>query len=111
MPDGSYILGPRDTGLATIVEDGVAKMPDRSCFAGSVATADRLVRTMRDLAGVPLHEAIRMATPTPAVLLGLAGAKGSLEPGMDADLAIFDEDIQIYAVMAGGRLTAFRPFV
>jgi N-acetylglucosamine-6-phosphate deacetylase len=111
MPDGSYILGPRDTGLAVIVEDGVAKMPDRSCFAGSVATADRLVRTMRDLAGVPLHEAVRMAAQTPAALLGLAGTKGSLEPGMDADLAIFDEDIQIYAVMAGGRLTGFRPFM
>jgi N-acetylglucosamine-6-phosphate deacetylase len=110
MPEGSYILGPRDTGLVTVVEDGVAKMPDRSCFAGSVATADRLVRTMRDLAGVPLYEAVRMATQTPAVLLGLAGVKGSLEPGMDADLAIFDEAIQIYAVMAGGRLTEFRPF-
>ena len=45
MPEGESILGNRATGMKVIVEDGVAKLPDRSSFAGSVATADRLVRT------------------------------------------------------------------
>jgi N-acetylglucosamine-6-phosphate deacetylase len=45
-----------------IVEDGVAKLPDRSSFAGSVATSDRLVRTAVRLAGVPLYDAVRMMT-------------------------------------------------
>jgi N-acetylglucosamine-6-phosphate deacetylase len=45
MPDGEYILGSLRTDQKVVVEDGVAKLPDRSAFAGSVATADRLVKT------------------------------------------------------------------
>ncbi len=54
MPDGESVLGNRDNGLKVIIEDGVAKLPDRSAFAGSVATCDRLVRNMITLADVPL---------------------------------------------------------
>src|SRR6185436_11904362 len=46
MPAGESVLGNKDSGLKAIVEDGVAKLPDRTSFAGSVATADRLVRTV-----------------------------------------------------------------
>lgn len=60
MPEGDSILGNIHDGIKVIVEDGVAKLPDRSSFAGSVATADRLVRTMIHMAEVPLHEAITM---------------------------------------------------
>src|SRR6201999_4020438 len=60
MPPGESILGSRRDGLKVIIEDGVAKLPDRTAFAGSVATADRLVRTMVELAGVPLVGAIQM---------------------------------------------------
>ena len=49
MP-GESILGNIKNGLKVIVEDGVAKLPDRTSFAGSVATADRLVRTMIHMA-------------------------------------------------------------
>src|SRR5436190_983266 len=51
-----------ENGIKAIVEDAVAKLPDRSCFAGSVATADRLIRTMIQLAGLPLSEAVQMIT-------------------------------------------------
>ena len=54
MPDGESILGSLTNGQKVIIEDGVAKLPDRSAFAGSVATADRLVRTMINIAGIPL---------------------------------------------------------
>lgn len=104
MPEGESVLGNIRSGMKVIVEDGVAKLPDRSAFAGSVATADRLVRTMVRLAGVPLVEAIQMITTTPAVILGLAGSKGSIVPGYDADLVLFDEDINVRATIVNGEL-------
>ncbi len=48
----------------------MAKLPDRSAFAGSVATADRLIRTMVMLADTPLWDAVRMMTRTPAEIMG-----------------------------------------
>jgi N-acetylglucosamine-6-phosphate deacetylase len=104
MPEGESVLGNIGNGLRVIVEDGVAKLPDRSAFAGSVATADRLVRTMVGVAGLPLVEAIRMITTTPARILGLASSKGSIAPGYDADLVIFDEDIKVLATIINGEL-------
>jgi len=104
MPEGASVLGNIHHGLNVIVEDGVAKLPDRSAFAGSVATADRLVRTMVQTAGVSLIEAIRMITATPATILGLARSKGAILPGYDADLVIFDEDIKVRATIVNGQL-------
>jgi N-acetylglucosamine-6-phosphate deacetylase len=104
MPDGETILGSLQDGQRVIVEDGVAKLPDRSSFAGSVATADRLVRTMVRDAGVRLEEAVQMMTSTPARIIGFAGSKGSLAPGMDADIVIFDEDVRVSMTMVGGRV-------
>lgn len=85
-----------------IIEDDVAKMPDRSCFAGSVATTDRLVRTMTKLARVPMFEAVCMASATPAREIGVFGRKGSLAVGKDADILLFDEDVRIRRVFVGG---------
>ena len=95
------VLGPLKDGLPVIVEDGVAKLPDRSAFAGSVATADRLLRTALE-AGIPLCDAVRMMTLTPARVMGLGDEIGSIEPGKRADLVVFDENIQIARVMKGG---------
>lgn len=85
-----------------IIEDGVCKLMDRSAFAGSIATADRLVRVAVKEACIPLDDAVRMITSTPARILGLA-QKGSIAPGMDADLAVFDENIEIKLVFARGK--------
>lgn len=84
-----------------IIEDGVCKLPDRSAFAGSIATADRLVRVAVKEAGIPLPDAIRMITETPAHIMGLAN-KGRLAAEADADLVIFDEEIEIKQVFAKG---------
>ena len=86
-----------------IIEDGVCKLMDRSAFAGSIATADRLVRVAVQEAGIPLLDAIRMITLTPAAIMQLA-QKGRIAQGMDADLVVFDENMQIEAVFAKGRL-------
>lgn len=95
MPDGEYRLGSLEDGQTVLVEDGVAKLMNRSAFAGSVATADRLVRTMVEVAEVPLEDAVTMMTSTPASILGIRNRKGALEPGMDADIVIFDKNINI----------------
>lgn len=104
MPEGESVLGPLATGLKVIVEDGVAKLPDRTSFAGSVSTADRLVRTMTQMADIPLIDAIRMITATPARIMGVESRKGSLVAGKDADIVIFDEQIQVKMTMVRGRV-------
>lgn len=107
MPEGNSILGNRETGLPVIIEDGVAKLPDRSSFAGSVATADRLVRTMLNMAEVPMVEAIRMITHTPARIMKVDDHIGSLKTGIDADINIFNENIDIkYTLLKGKILTS-----
>ena len=98
------ILGSLEDGLKVIIEDGAAKLPDRFAFAGSVATFDRLVRNMVWLAGVPLSDAVKMASATPARIMGIADKKGSIAVGMDADLVIFDEDINVQTTIAQGRV-------
>jgi N-acetylglucosamine-6-phosphate deacetylase len=98
------ILGSLRNGQKVIIEDGVAKLPDRTAFAGSVATADRLVRTMTETAGVPLTDAVRMMTATPAGIIGADKTKGSLTEGKDADIVIFDEGINISMTMIKGRI-------
>jgi N-acetylglucosamine-6-phosphate deacetylase len=97
------ILGSKENGLKVIVEDGVAKLPDRSSFAGSVATADKLVRTMVQQAGIPLTEAVRMMTLTPARILKIENQKGSIAVGKDADIVIFDENINVQSSMVEGE--------
>ncbi|HZH72396.1 MAG TPA: N-acetylglucosamine-6-phosphate deacetylase [Mariniphaga sp.] len=104
MPDGKSILGSLEKGQEVIIEDGVAKLPDRTAFAGSVATADRLVRTMIELAEVPLTDAIKMITLTPARILGIDDRKGSLDLGKDADIVIFDENIHISHTISEGKV-------
>ena len=94
----------RTIGSDIIIEDDVAKLPDRSGFAGSVATADRLVGTMTKTAGVPLHQAVKMMSATPAKNVGVFSEKGSLEKGKDADIIIFDDNINISTVMVGGKI-------
>lgn len=102
MPDGEYLLGSLGKGQTVIKEDGVAKLLDRSAFAGSVATTDRLVRTMVQVAGVPLVDAVKMMTLTPARIVGVDHRKGSVEPGKDADLLIFDGGIHVsHTIIAG----------
>jgi N-acetylglucosamine-6-phosphate deacetylase len=104
MPEGKSLLGGLKNGVEVIVEDGVAKMPDRSSFAGSVATFDRLVRTMLNLAEVPLLDIITMASLTPARIMKVQDRKGSLEMGKDADIVIFDNAINIQMTMVEGRI-------
>ena len=86
MEEGESVLGSLKDGQRVLVEDGVAKLPDRTAFAGSVATADRCVRTYHQLGEIPLTEAVRMMTATPARVLGIDDRKGAIALGKDADI-------------------------
>ena len=87
-----------------IIEDGVCKLADRSALAGSIATMDRLIRTMVQKADIPLADAVRMASETPARIMGVYDRKGSLQKGKDADIIVMDDEIKSRAVWAMGRL-------
>lgn len=108
MPEGESVLGNLHTGLKVIIEDGVAKLPDRTSFAGSVATTDRLVRNMINMADVPLLEAVRMMSSTPARIMNVADRKGSLVEGKDADIVLFDENINIQTTIIRGKVVYNR---
>ena len=87
-----------------IIEDGVCKLADRSALAGSVATMDRLIRTMVQKAEIPLADVIRMVSETPARIMGVLDRKGTLERGKDADIIALDRDLNVRAVWAMGEL-------
>lgn len=91
-------------GVQTVYEDGVMKLMDRQAFAGSVATSNRLVRNMFRHAEVPLLDAVKMATTTPARRLNVADRKGLIAEGYDADLVLFDENIDVRLCMVSGKI-------
>ncbi|MBR1881640.1 MAG: N-acetylglucosamine-6-phosphate deacetylase [Muribaculaceae bacterium] len=87
-----------------IIEDGVCKLSDRSALAGSIATMDRLLRTAVCMAGIPLQDAVRMASETPARIMGIYDRKGSIQRGKDADILLLTPDIELHAVYSMGQL-------
>ena len=89
------------SGTEFIVEDGVCKLKDRSAFAGSVATADRLIQTLVNDCEYSIPTAVKMLTEIPAKILKIN--KGVLAKGKDADIVIFDKKINITDVFVGGR--------
>lgn len=102
MPDGESVLGSLTNGMKVIIEDGVAKLPDRTAFAGSVATMERLVKNMVQLAHATLPDAVKMATETPARIVGLTD-RGSLEVGKRADVVLFDDEFHVTRTIVAGR--------
>ena len=89
------------SGTEFIVEDGVCKLKDRSAFAGSVATSDKLIRTLVFDCGFSIESAVKMLTQTPATLLKIN--KGVLERGKDADIIVFDDDIIVSDIFVSGN--------
>ena len=87
-----------------IIEDGVCKLSDRSALAGSIATMDRLIRTAVQQAFIPLEDACRMVSETPAHIMGCYDRKGSLSRGKDADILILDHDLNVRMVWQMGKV-------
>ncbi|RME96823.1 MAG: N-acetylglucosamine-6-phosphate deacetylase [Chloroflexi bacterium] len=100
LPQGSrFKMG----NLEYDVQDGVGMMLDRSAFAGSTTLLNQMIPVLRDVVGLSLPEAVRMASLTPARVISVDGRKGSLEPGKDADIAIFNDDFSAWRTMICGR--------
>lgn len=99
MPDGDYDLGSQ----RVLVRGGVARLADGT-LAGSTLTLDRAVRHVAEAAGLGGCEAVRMASETPARVLGLEGRRGTIAPGMDADLAVWDAGWRAVLTLVGGRV-------
>lgn len=87
-----------------IIEDGVCKLSDRSALAGSVATMDRLIKTAVQKVGIPFADAIRMSSETPARIMHIDSHKGSLIPGKDADICLYDDDCNLHTVIQAGKV-------
>lgn len=104
MPDGEYLMGSASDGQRMIVDEGVAWLPDRSAFGGSVALANRLVRTMVEQAGVGMCDAVAMASATPARIIGAWNSIGSLDVGKRGDVAVFDDAVNIKHTIVGGEI-------
>ena len=100
MPEGArFCMGEMEYE----VHDGVGMMFDRTAFAGSTTLVNQMVPILTEIVGIPLVEAVRMATLTPARVIGFYDCKGSLETGKDADLAVFEDDFTAWRTMIGGR--------
>lgn len=95
-------LGAKLPENRVIIEDGVAKLPDRSFYAGSIATADRMLKNAVLNYGIDIVTASRMLSRTPAHIIGIDDKKGSIETGKDADLVMLDKDYNVIKVFSGG---------
>jgi N-acetylglucosamine-6-phosphate deacetylase len=100
LPEGShFMLGETDC----VVRDDVALTGDGMALAGSTSSMIRGVRTMVEVCGLPLAEAVGMASLNPARALGIEARKGSIGPGMDADLVVLTPDLAVRETWVGGR--------
>jgi N-acetylglucosamine-6-phosphate deacetylase len=102
LPDGDYFFGPDGTGERVRKLDGVGVTTDGTALASGVMGMDHCVRTLHRLAGIPLHEAVRMASLTPSRILGIDGDVGSLEAGKRADLVVLDAELNVKQVYVSG---------
>ena len=95
-------LGENVPENRVIIEDGVAKLPDRSSFAGSIATAATLLEKGVNHYGFSVADTVKMITETPASILGLTD-RGIIKNGCRADIVIFDNELNINKVFIGGK--------
>jgi len=105
LPDGTYSM----FGGTVVKKDGISRLEGSTSatdgtMAGSEWPLNHNIRNLIDLVGVTLLDAIRMATLTPATVIGLTALKGSIEPGKDADLVVIDETIQVCLTMVRGQV-------
>lgn len=99
LPDGEYYLGE----LPVKVVGGIARLSD-DALAGSTATLIQCLKNMHETVGVPLADAVTMATATPAKAVGVFDRIGSLDAGKRADIIAVDEHFNVRFVMVDGAV-------
>ncbi len=100
LPDGIHKIGD----VEAVVENGIARLKDNTAYAGSVTTMNICVRNGINQVGLSMVDAVRMSSLTPAKIIGVDNKKGSLEKGKDADITIFDNNINIKNTIAKGEV-------
>jgi N-acetylglucosamine-6-phosphate deacetylase len=99
MKDGEYDLG----GQKVIVKDNSARLED-GVLAGSVLTLNKAVCNIKNNTNLKINEVINMVSLNPAREIKLDKYKGSLEVNKDADIVIFDKDINIKETIVEGNI-------
>jgi N-acetylglucosamine-6-phosphate deacetylase len=103
QPPGMYTFGPLDGGEAFYSDGTVGLLPDSTNLASSVRGMDFMVRHMHQQVGLDLPTAVRMASLTPAMIIGLPDEIGSLAVGKRADLLFLDAELEITRVFVDGE--------
>jgi N-acetylglucosamine-6-phosphate deacetylase len=99
LPDGVY----ESVEFMVTIKDGVVTLEDGT-LAGSSARLNHCVRNMHQTVGVPLHQAVKMASLNPARAMGFAGQIGSIAPGKEANLAVIDDEVNVYLTLVKGQI-------
>jgi N-acetylglucosamine-6-phosphate deacetylase len=97
MGDGTYLFG----GHEVKVSQGVATLADGTLASSTITMNKALEKAV--LSGIPLRDAVVMATQTPADILGLS-SKGRIEAGADADLVLMDEHFEVLWTIVNGKV-------
>lgn len=100
---GYSILGPKNNGTKVVIEDGVALLEDKSCFAGSIATGIRMIKTLATLVPLSLVEIANTVSLNPAKLIKEDKYIGSIEKGKYADFLLFDDNYNLDSVYINGE--------
>lgn len=99
-PDGPTVYRGR-TGF---IQDGAILNHDKTSFLGSAVTSDEMFRNLVQKVGIPIIDAVRMCSTSPARNLGVGDRKGVLAPGYDADIVVFDQALSLRMVILGGKI-------
>lgn len=99
MPDGTYALG----GQPVIVKNGAARL-ENGALAGSILTLNRAIKNLYDNTDYPLYEIVKMASYNGAKYCRVDDKKGQIKENFDADLTVFDENIDVKMTIIGGKI-------
>ena len=100
MPNGEYYIGSGDSKQKIEIDDGVAVIKELNTYAGSITPISKMVAQLYK-AGINKEDAIKMATKTPATLMGLDNI-GDIKVGNLADLNILDRDLNVITTVFNG---------
>lgn len=99
MPDGSYSMG----GQKVELKNGKTTLEGTQTLAGGAIPLNKMVKNFSNFASCPLEKALLAASERPAEIMGWLH-KGALEPGFDADIAIFDSELNVEMTFIEGKL-------
>ncbi len=100
LPPGLHKIGD----VEALVENGIARLPDNTAYAGSVTTMDICVKNGINQMGLSISDSLHMATLTPAKIIRVDDRKGSLEKGKDADIVILDKNLDVIKTIVRGKI-------